>query len=621
MQAPIPLAIVSGPDLVYEFANDIYRRISRMPDPIGTAFGATGHSTVPGLREKIERVYHTGEPYTLPELPLDLLPTPEEPNRRAYYHLAYHALRDEAGRVDGVILSSVDITAVCEAREREAAQLKEFAELRSRIHALVGAAPLTLWAIDHEGRFTVFEGGMMLEPQPAVGSSVWGRYPPVIEGYHRRALAGEHIDVTIQTPGRWLQVAYRPQVAEDGSIVGALGVATDITERRRAEEERERLASKLLQVQKLESLGVLAGGIAHDFNNILTAIMGNAALALMRLPSGSAARQSIDDVVASARRAADLTRQLLAYSGKAHFDVRPIDLSAHVREIAHLLEASIAKKVQLRLELADDLPATLADVAQVQQIVMNLVINGAEAVGTESGTVLVTTGVQNVDVTYAESLGEATTLAPGLYVFLEVHDTGSGIDEATREKMFDPFFTTKFHGRGLGLAAVLGIVRGHQGAIKVYSQVGRGTTFKVLLPASEQVAASSRRSPAASFHGSGLVLFADDEPAIRRTGRQMLEHFGFTVVEAADGREAVRIFEERKDEIVAIILDMTMPEMSGEEAFREVRRIRPDVVVILSSGYNEVEATRRFTSKGLAGFLQKPYSPEDLAAKLSAALG
>jgi CheY-like chemotaxis protein len=310
---------------------------------------------------------------------------------------------------------------------------------------------------------------------------------------------------------------------------------------------------------------------------------------------------------------------MLAYSGKGHFEIRPLDLSRLVKEIANLLETTISKKVQLRLELASGLPAVEADVAQVQQIIMNLVINGAEAIGDQRGTVLVTTGAQDVDDLYVESLFAADGITPGRYVFIEVHDTGVGMDEETKSKIFDPFFTTKFTGRGLGLAAVLGIVRGHKGALKVYSSPGRGSTFKVFFPATSR---DALELPAAhpTFKGSGVALVIDDDSGVRRAARRMLEVFGFKVLEAEDGRQGALRFAEYAQEIAVVLLDMTMPEMGGEETFREIRRVRDDVPVILTSGYNEIEATRRFTSKGLAGFLQKPFTPQDLATKLGAAL-
>jgi len=399
----------------------------------------------------------------------------------------------------------------------------------------------------------------------------------------------------------------------------AVAFVVDLSERKRSQEERDRLQAQLLQVQKLESLGVLAGGIAHDFNNLLTAILGSASAATLSLPRESPARPDLDNVILASRRAANLTRQLLAYSGKGHFEVKTIDLSVHVRELATLLETTISKKVQLRLELTQDLPAVMADITQLQQIVMNLVINGAEAIGDQRGTVLVTTGVQAIDEFYVQSLFASEGIDPGTYVYLEVHDTGCGMDEETKSRIFDPFFTTKFTGRGLGLAAVMGIVRGHRGAIKVYSSPGKGTTFKVFFPASDEAAV--RPAPEVmSFRGEGLALVVDDDQGVREAASRLLEFFGFRVMQAVDGRHGVEVFAKYASEVVVVILDMTMPEMNGEETFREIRRIRADVPVILSSGYNEIEATRRFTAKGLAGFLQKPFTPRELTQKLALAL-
>ncbi|HEX7454292.1 MAG TPA: response regulator [Polyangiaceae bacterium] len=405
------------------------------------------------------------------------------------------------------------------------------------------------------------------------------------------------------------------------SEASGTGVAfiLDLSERRQNQEDRERLQAQLLQVQKLESLGVLAGGIAHDFNNLLTAILGSASAAMLTLANENPARPDLDNVILASRRAANLTRQLLAYSGKGHFEVRPIDLSVHVRELATLLETTISKKVQLRLELTQDLPAVAADIAQVQQVVMNLVINGAEAIGDQRGTVLIATGVQAIDEFYVQSLFSSEGITSGTYVYLEVHDTGCGMDEATKARIFDPFFTTKFTGRGLGLAAVMGIVRGHKGAMKVYSSPGKGTTFKVFFPASDAVAVGPTPE-VTSFRGEGLVLVIDDDQGVREAASRLLEFFGFRVLQATDGRNGVEVFGQHASEVVLIILDMTMPEMNGEETFRAIRRQRSDVPVILTSGYNEIEATRRFTAKGLAGFLQKPFTPKELTQKLALAL-
>jgi CheY-like chemotaxis protein/two-component sensor histidine kinase len=369
-------------------------------------------------------------------------------------------------------------------------------------------------------------------------------------------------------------------------------------------------------------LGVLAGGVAHDFNNLLTGILGNTSLALETLTANSPARSLMRDVLDASEKAASLTRQLLAYAGKGKFVIEPVNLSDLIREINRLIQTSISKNVQLRLELRDDIPCIMADVTQLQQLIMNLVINGAEAIGTDAnGTVLVTTGLQQLDDQYLlDTIGESGGLTPGVYATLEVHDTGCGMDEKTLKQIFDPFFTTKFTGRGLGLSAVQGIVRGHKGTMKVYSRPGRGTTFKVLFPATE---ASVMVAPAvawAPLSSGELIMVVDDEEIIRRTAKSMLERYGYTVIVAEDGQRAVDLFEVLSDKIALVLLDMTMPVLSGEEAFRRFRNIKPDVKVVLSSGYNESEAIRRFTGKGLAGFIQKPYSSAALAEKMGAIL-
>jgi signal transduction histidine kinase/ActR/RegA family two-component response regulator len=380
-------------------------------------------------------------------------------------------------------------------------------------------------------------------------------------------------------------------------------------------QELARQEERLRQSQKIESVGILAGGIAHDFNNLLTGVLGNASLALETLPPHAPARGMIEGVVAASERAAHLTRQLLAYAGKGRFVVESLDLSRQVREIAALIQTSIPKNVQLRLDLADNQPMLQADGSQIQQVVMNLVINGAEAIPEgENGMVLVATGVQDVDQEYLGTVLPGSPVQPGRYITLEVHDTGTGMDEATQARIFDPFFTTKFTGRGLGLAAVLGIVQGHKGALKIYSAPGRGTTFKVLFPAGGEAPVAAP-APPETVHAAakGHVLVIDDEQVVRQVAKRTLENFGYTVTACEDGPKGIEAFRKLADKVEAVLLDMSMPVMSGEETFRRLRSIRPEIKVILSSGYNEVEAISRFTGKGLAGFIQKPYT----AARLS----
>ncbi len=393
----------------------------------------------------------------------------------------------------------------------------------------------------------------------------------------------------------------------------AIGV--DITRHKRAEEERRKLEAQIQQAQKLESLGVLAGGIAHDFNNLLVGILGNADLALSELSPLAPARENLKDIERAARRAAELCRQMLAYSGKGRFVIEAIDLSKLVAEMSHMLEVSISKKAVLKYNFAPNLPAIEGDPTQIRQIVMNLITNASDAIGDKSGAICISTGAMECDRAYLRETYLDEDLPEGVYVYCEVSDTGCGMDEATRLRLFEPFFTTKFTGRGLGLSAALGIVRGHRGAIKVYSEPGRGSTFKVLFPCIDRPASveeDESSSEAAQWRGHGEVLLVDDEETVRAVGKRMLERMGFAVAAAADGREALALFKQRNGAFDCVLMDLMMPHMDGEEAFREMRRINPRVRVILSSGYNENEVTERFSGKGLAGFIQKPYRLESL---------
>ncbi len=397
----------------------------------------------------------------------------------------------------------------------------------------------------------------------------------------------------------------------------------DVSERKRRERVQRRLEARIQQAQKMESLGVLAGGVAHDFNNLLVGILGNADLALMKLPPESPARPNIQDVEQASTRAADLARQMLAYSGKGRFLVEELDLRKLVEEIAHLLEVSISKKAVIKYEYGDDVPPISADATQVRQVIMNLITNASEALEDDSGVISISTGCMECDEAYLGDTYLDQDLEPGPYSYIEVSDTGVGMDAQARERIFDPFFTTKFTGRGLGLAAVLGIVRGHRGAIKVYSEPGKGTTLKVLFPAAvgEELPGGAGETLEIQWVGSGLVLLVDDEKAVRDVGASMLQHAGFEVITADDGSEAVETFRARRDEVDCVVLDLAMPGLDGVETFRELRRIRSDVQVVLTSGYSESEAVNRFSGKKLAGFVQKPFRLVALMDAIKGALG
>ena len=430
----------------------------------------------------------------------------------------------------------------------------------------------------------------------------------------REGKTSRNVEAVIHRPQgekRWVLGNASPILDRSGKVIAGIVVFTDITDRKRAEEEQQKLAAQMREVQKLESLGILAGGIAHDFNNLLMAIMGNTDLALLVLSPSSPARTNLEEITRASQRAAELCRQMLAYSGKGRFMVGRHNLSEVVQEMTQMLEVSISKKAALRYFFYPELPPVEADITQLRQVIMNLITNASEALEDHSGIISVSTGVIECDQAYLAESFLDDNLKEGTYVYMEVSDTGCGMDAETIRKIFDPFFTTKFTGRGLGLAAVLGIVRGHKGAIKVYSEPGQGSTLKILLPAVEWTPEDRKKdqgSMTLSTSKGGTVLLVDDDPHVRTVGSHMLSRLGFRVLTATDGFEAVEVFRAEKEKIDCVLLDLTMPRMNGEEAFRELRRLKPDVRVILSSGYNEQEVIQRFSGKGLAGFIQKPYT-------------
>ncbi|HEY1497854.1 MAG TPA: PAS domain S-box protein [Candidatus Solibacter sp.] len=400
--------------------------------------------------------------------------------------------------------------------------------------------------------------------------------------------------------GRLIHVSLTisPVRETNGRIVGASHIARDITERIQFEEQ-------LRQSQKLESLGVLAGGLAHDFNNLLTGVMGNASLMAEELGPESSAAPRLAEILTAGERAALLVRQMLAYAGKGRFVMQRMDLSGQVAEIAPLIRSSISTSVQLELHLAKGLPAVESDASQIQQLIMNLATNAGEAIEGH-GTVTITTSARQVGSEYQ--------------VCLEVKDTGCGMDAATRARIFDPFFTTKFPGRGLGLAAVLGIIRSHGGSISLESTPGAGTTFTVALPAIASDVEPIPNDPHFELRGNGHVLVVDDEDLVRNMARNALERCGYTVELAADGLLAVQAVTAHPACFDAVLLDLTMPAMNGDEALKEIHAIRSDIPVILSSGFSETEALHRFEHRGLAGFLQKPYTASVLARKVKQAI-
>jgi PAS domain S-box-containing protein len=405
-------------------------------------------------------------------------------------------------------------------------------------------------------------------------------------------------------------------IRRDGKSEGVVVTFTDITERKRSEES-------ILQSAKLESLGVLAGGIAHDFNNILTGIIGNSSLVLESLPKSDPNRGLLDDVVAAGERAADLTRQMLAFAGKGQIAIEAVDLSQAIQDISELLAATLTKTTKLALNLAPHVSPVEADPRQIQQLVFNLVINAGEAIGDRGGVVTVETGMRDLPQG-APAEPPSGRLAAGTYVFAAVSDTGPGIDDRTRARIFDPFFSTKFAGRGLGLPAAMGIARAHRGVIRVESKPGQGSRFEVLLPVARSRVfhmPAARELAQLESPARGVILVVDDEEVVRRTTRAVLEHKGYRVLLAENGQQAIDLFRERASEISLILLDLTMPVMGGEEAARYLHAIRHDVPILVSSGYQESEVARRFSGSRVAGYVRKPYTAAALLDRIQSVVG
>ncbi len=547
--------------------------------------------------------------------------------------LAFSALF--AGYVRNLLTREADIRTQVESRTQELAQEMESHRLdaqalrasEARFRQLVEVMGEGLWVLDDQGATTFVNRRMaeMLGYSPAemTGKSLFDfmAAPEVVQARRNMAnrLEGQearHDFRFLRKDGEelWTIVTGTPVRDEIGKVISVLGVITDITERRRQEQAQ-------LQSQKLESLGILAGGIAHDFNNLLTAILGNISLAQLCMPKVAPAWPYLENMERAVQRATNLTRQMLAYSGKGRFVVGPLDLNQAVEELSHLLSVSTSKKVAIRYQLAEGLPTVIGEASQIQQVVMNLVTNAAEAIGDVEGIVSIRTGLQVYGAPDLERDFPGQPMAPGAFLTLEVSDTGQGMTPETQARIFEPFFTTKFTGRSLGLSAMQGIVRGHHGGIRVYSEVGKGTTFKVIFPAgmgnAPEVAGPEEEQ---AWIGRGTILVVDDEESVRTVATDMIRTMGFEVVTAGDGLQALERFQEASGSIRAVLMDLTMPHMDGLETFRELRRLDPACRVVLTSGYNEQEAIQDFLGKGLAAFVQKPFLRDDLIKALRRAL-
>lgn len=400
-----------------------------------------------------------------------------------------------------------------------------------------------------------------------------------------------------------------------------VALSREMEARKSIEEERRKIEAQMFNAQKLESLGVLAGGIAHDFNNMLMVILGNADLALTSNPEGTQTHRRLFEIKKVARQAADLCSQMLAYSGRGQFVIENININEIIHEISQMLSMTVSKNTVIRYGLANDLCSIQGDLSQLRQVIMNLVANASDAIEQEQGLITVSTGISGRDQIEKSGSLIKGDLSSEKYVLLEVTDTGCGMNEMMISKIFDPFFTTKSTGRGLGMAVVLGIVRGHNGTIKVESQPGKGSKFRLFFPAaSDENIYSKRITPVTGeLPESGIggtILLVDDEEGVRNVAVDMLECIGFEVLTASDGHEALEVLKENRQRIDCVMLDLTMPGISGVETYEEMRKIVPDLKIIIASGYNEADMSNRTIMNDLAGFIQKPYSIEMISKKL-----
>jgi len=509
----------------------------------------------------------------------------------------------------GLFVLFTDITAHRQLQEELLQSL-----LRSRL--LLEQLPAIHWIVDRDLRITQCSGGALknlgLKPADVKGKSLYEYFETTDSDYfpirmHRAALDGEIASYSLAHGGRQFDCTLEPQRDQFGRVIGVAGLGQDVTDRFRAEEERGRIQEQFYQAKKLESIGLLASGIAHDFNNILVGILGGADLLARDLPADSPHRSLVEMIRNAGERAAQLTRQMLIFAGKSVPERRLVDLNRLVQDNLHLLDAGLSKRIEVVPRLAADLPYVQADPGQLQQVVMNLILNAAQAVEDGTSPVVVSTGVQDLPAQTA-GLTLDRDLGPGRYVFLEVADKGCGMTPDVMARIFDPFFTTKTTGRGLGLSAVQGIIQAHNGAIHLSSSPGQGTVFRIFIPAGQGEQPEDARARQIVDCAQGLTLIIDDEPISRGVAAQTLTQAGVGVLVAAGGQEGVRAFQDHLDEIGLVLLDIVMPGMSGMETLAALRKLRPDIQVVLMSGYEEPTALEGCGNAESVGFLKKPYS-------------
>ncbi|MFN8391481.1 MAG: response regulator [Bdellovibrionota bacterium] len=540
------------------------------------------------------------------------------------------------------VTSLADIVALlldsCRRRETEERLAERVALLdreRAFFRRVIDMNPNFIFAKDRNGRY-VLGNRALADAYGTTAEQLLGRTDAELRGLEFAEKSAEDLEVIrsctqklnveeIFTDARGgvrvMQTVRLPMMDDEGTANHVLGVATDVSERKRAEIERERLLKQMQHAQQLESLGVLAGGIAHDFNNLLMAILGSASLIVEELSPRSPLRARVENIIGAGKRASELTSQLLAYSGRGQFFLQPLELSHVIEDMLPLLRSYVSKNICLEVQFGTRPAMSYLDSGQLRQVILHLVSNAADSLGEQPGSITLRTDLIQADRKLLSEMRLGEQLAEGQYVRLEVRDTGCGIPEDILERIFDPFFSTKFTGRGLGLAAVIGIVRSHRGALRVKSERGLGTAFELLFPLHEEKKTEERTGsdPLPESDKRHTVLVVDDEEIVRNISREMLMRLGYEVIEAGGGLEAAEIYRAQKSKISLVLLDLTMPGLDGIQTLKLLTEIGDDVPVLVTSGYSEQEVSSRFAGMhNLAGFIQKPFNSPALKAKLQA---
>lgn len=512
---------------------------------------------------------------------------------------------------------------------------QELTEQKEFFRQVIDLNPSFIFAKDREGRFTLVNQavanafGATVEDIVGKKDSDFNPNLEEVENFRRDDLEVMDSKVRKFVPEeqitdcdgniRYLQTVKIPIIGKDGVSNQILGVSTDITKRKLEEENRLKLEAQIQHTQKLESLGVLAGGIAHDFNNLLMGIFGNADLLMLDLDSDSIHRKRVEHIRVASKRLAELTNQLLAYSGKGNFQIVNLNLSSVVEEMLNLLQTVISKKAKLVCEFEAGLPDIRADATQIRQVIMNLITNASDSLGSEQGEIFVSIKVKKIKSSDLLKGNFSNVVSDGEYVSVKVKDSGCGMSSDVIEKIFDPFFSTKSFGQGLGLAAVLGIVKSHHGSIGIKSNRGSGTTIEILFPVEKNELSQAdllKKIELQSISKQKRVLVVDDEPTMRGVTKAMLERFNVKVELAVNGQSAIERVKGHQKSFDAIILDLTMPEKDGRETLREIRQLDKKIPVILTSGYTELDATKDFGAGSYNAFLQKPFGPKELMSVL-----